>query len=1250
MTYLFKLAHRIAKIRTPLLIAAIALSGCGKGEKTDFLAPNPNGSTPVLQTIRVEPQLGSVRVGDEVQFTATGYSATGALLPVTVDWSATGGIITSDGRFTGVLTGPHTVTARARDRQSVADSARVTVWNSPTEILALVVSPDSAIIEEGDTLEFSAALAMVNGALTQSAAVSWSSSGGFMDSFGRFSAAVAGEYVITAQSVSSLRGIARIFVQKKRRRLQRINIDPTGIQLNPAQTRQFQAAGDWSDGSSAAPDVVWSATGGTVANGLFTAAGTPGSFQVVAREQDGNIADTASVTIVETAITKLAITPGSVSLTPNAPQQFSALAQRADNSWNTVALNWRIVGAGSISSAGLYTAPAAAGNYQVIVGTPGSAVEDTAEVRIETPVATLNQIIVAPSSATVAAGGSRQFSLTGVWSDGGSTAPDASWSATGGTISASGLFVAGSVSGTYTVIATATNGKADTSVVTISAPVLTAVQLTPANSSLQVGQTQQFAVSGSWSNGATTAPAVSYTANGGTISAGGLYTAGSSAGTYSVIAAEQGGTLADTSFVTISTPAPVLAGVLLSPASVTLNAGGVQQFTAVGSYSNGTTGTITISWSETGGSINSTGRFTAGSTPGTYRVVARLSGGTMADTSTVIIASPATLTGLSVSPKPYSAQVSSAARQFNVSATWSSGATTVPSILWTATGGSITSGGLYTPSSTAGTFRVIARHSGGTLADTTAVTLTAAPPPPATLSSVTISPKPVSMPVAGAQQFNASALWSDGGTTVPSITWSATGGTVNGSGAYTAGSTAGTFRVIAAGGGKADTANITISAVAPTVTSFVLSPGSATVPAGSTQQFSTATTWSNGASGGVTVSYSATGGSISTNGLFTAAQAAGTFAVIASCSCGRADTSVVAVSAVSGPTLTSLRVSPKPVSVYTGGVQAFSVTPTWSDGSSTLPSITWSATGGNITNGGVYTAAGSAGTFRVIASGGGKADTSEVTVLNQPQAGNPVTAGGNQPSGFLTAMATKFDFVPPINASLNGWNSRVTGGTIDANNAFTVQDTDAPYGPTVLRIQFPAISNGEHLGGNAPVWLFGGGNFGSGARLYVRVRMKIDARWSNMGNGGTKLMFVRNSSATDNHYTGFNLMETDSPTSMTASAGWQGTGEPGLSLFHRPSTGAVNLVDGQYHDLEWLLTPENPAGSTNGRIDLWVDGVKQNFSYGWENNIRMFNPGDTRRWEGIEIQPTFGGGIKDPPVLSTPLWWNIASVYVSTGN
>ena len=39
---------------------------------------------------------------------------------------------------------------------------------------------------------------------------------------------------------------------------------------------------------------------------------------------------------------------------------------------------------------------------------------------------------------------------------------------------------------------------------------------------------------------------VTYSATGGTISSGGLYTAGSTAGTFRVIAVQQGGTLADT--------------------------------------------------------------------------------------------------------------------------------------------------------------------------------------------------------------------------------------------------------------------------------------------------------------------------------------------------------------------------------------------------------------------------------------------------------------------------------------------------------------------------------------------------------------------------------------------------------------------------------------------------------------------------------------------------------------------------------
>ena len=94
-----------------------------------------------------------------------------------------------------------------------------------------------------------------------------------------------------------------------------------------------------------------------------------------------------------------------------------------------------------------------------------------------------------------------------------------------------------------------------------SAPSRTLVQLvlSPASLVLAPGETQQFTVSGTRSDGSGTVPAVTYSATGGTITAGGLYTAGATEGTFSVIATQQGGTRADTSAVTLLPSLRVLA-------------------------------------------------------------------------------------------------------------------------------------------------------------------------------------------------------------------------------------------------------------------------------------------------------------------------------------------------------------------------------------------------------------------------------------------------------------------------------------------------------------------------------------------------------------------------------------------------------------------------------------------------------------------------------------------------------------------
>jgi hypothetical protein len=82
--------------------------------------------------------------------------------------------------------------------------------------------------------------------------------------------------------------------------------------------------------------------------------------------------------------------------------------------------------------------------------------------------------------------------------------------------------------------------------------VLAQVTLVPSTATLAPATTRQFLAYGRTTTGDSVAVSVVFAATGGTVTQGGLYTAGSSAGTFRVIASE--GLLADTSVVTVSAP------------------------------------------------------------------------------------------------------------------------------------------------------------------------------------------------------------------------------------------------------------------------------------------------------------------------------------------------------------------------------------------------------------------------------------------------------------------------------------------------------------------------------------------------------------------------------------------------------------------------------------------------------------------------------------------------------------------------
>ena len=82
------------------------------------------------------------------------------------------------------------------------------------------------------------------------------------------------------------------------------------------------------------------------------------------------------------------------------------------------------------------------------------------------------------------------------------------------------------------------------------------VVLTPATVSLQSGSQQQFTATLKNSDGSEAALKPAYSAQGGSITAAGVYTAGSVSGVYKVIARDPATSLADTSEVTVFSPSP----------------------------------------------------------------------------------------------------------------------------------------------------------------------------------------------------------------------------------------------------------------------------------------------------------------------------------------------------------------------------------------------------------------------------------------------------------------------------------------------------------------------------------------------------------------------------------------------------------------------------------------------------------------------------------------------------------------------
>ncbi len=282
------------------------------------------------------------------------------------------------------------------------------------------------------------------------------------------------------------------------------------------------------------------------------------------------------------------------------------------------------------------------------------------------------------------------------------------WSASGGTINASGLFTAPASAGTVTVTATSTQDptKSGTAAIAVqlAPPTITSVSVSCSPTTVIVSATSQCNATvqgtGSYSS------AVTWTASGGTISPSGHFTAPALVGTVTVTATSvQDTTKLGKAAIAVQLTSPTITSVLVTCSPATVDVTATSQCSAAvqgtGSYSS------TVMWSASGGMINSSGLFTAPASAGTVTVTATSTQDTTkAGTAAIIVQlAPPTITSVSVTCDPATVIINATSQ---CTATVQGTASYSSAVTWSANGGTIGPTGLFTAPASAGTVMVTA--------------------------------------------------------------------------------------------------------------------------------------------------------------------------------------------------------------------------------------------------------------------------------------------------------------------------------------------------------------------------------------------------------------------------------------------------------------------------------------------------------------------------------------------------------------
>jgi hypothetical protein len=408
----------------------------------------------------------------------------------------------------------------------------------------------------------------------------------------------------------------------------------------------------------------------------------------------------------------------------------------------------------------------------------------------------VSTVSVSPSMVGLAAGRTQQFTATGTDQFGAvmSPGPTWAWSATGGTITAAGLYSAPATPGGPFTITAASTGRQGTAQVTVAvgspptvatAAAASASPVTTATTTLTVlgaDDGGESALTYTWSG----PPGVSFSLSG-TNAAKRTEATFQAAGTFPLTVV-----IRDASNLTVSSTVSVvvearLQRLVVSPQTATVSLTGTQAFTvtAEDQFGAALTPMPSLSWAvpPAAGTITAAGLFRAGATPGgPFTVTA--SGAGQTAMATVLIrgggppvvavtptASPAMVLGKSTTVRILGAAEEGEAA---LTYTWSAAG---PGDVTFRDNGSNDAKATTATFSRAGAYTLSARISNGLgMATVATVDVTVAQ----SLAGLSVTPSSIGVAPGGTQQFTALAIdqFGDAHRAAPALQWSVTGGGV----------------------------------------------------------------------------------------------------------------------------------------------------------------------------------------------------------------------------------------------------------------------------------------------------------------------------------------------------------------------------------------------------------------------------------------------------------------------------------------